>query len=286
MATELLIPSNSGCSCIEPQPGFQTLFKEFGSAKCDAERVHRVCVERVSHEADSIRLHGAVDLPEHERDVAERAGQQIGSGFEFADAFRVRLGSRPIPGNVRLERSSRVIRKDEVRVVPDRAVQRIENPPVLLLRWRSLQQSPRSDMRAPGVPTPPRSQNRGRWPVCIAAWPFPHWAGSFVLRGIFPPEPGCTPRGRAAGLQSASRFTRAACRAWETLTGNFVLYLEDVRQVPVVILGPQVDAVGSTNQLRGDAQPLALLADAALEQVGAPCSLRAIERTSSFLPLN
>ena len=123
----------------EPQPGFQTLFKEFGSAKCDAERVHRVCVERVSHEADSIRLHGAVELPEHERDVAERAGQQIGSGFQFADAFRVRLGSRPIPGNVRLERSSRVIRKDEVRVVPDRAVQRIENPPVLLLRWRSLQ---------------------------------------------------------------------------------------------------------------------------------------------------
>ena len=79
----------------EPQPGFQALIKAVGGTKCDAERVHRVRVERDSHEAISIRFYGAAELSEHERDVAKGTRQQIRPGFQFADAFRVRLPQPP-----------------------------------------------------------------------------------------------------------------------------------------------------------------------------------------------
>ena len=52
--------------------------------------------------------------------------------------------------------------------------------------------------------------------------------------------------------------------------GDLVLHLEDVRQVAIVGLRPQVVAVGRANQLSADAQHLAALAHAALQHVGHP----------------
>ncbi len=50
-------------------------------------------------------------------------------------------------------------------------------------------------------------------------------------------------------------------------TGDFVLYLEDVIQLPVIGLRPEVIAVVRPNQLRGNAQRLARLAHATFQHV-------------------
>ncbi len=46
---------------------------------------------------------------------------------------------------------------------------------------------------------------------------------------------------------------------------DLVLHREDVLQVPVVTLGPEMISVGHVDQLRGDPEPVAGLANAALQ---------------------
>ena len=50
--------------------------------------------------------------------------------------------------------------------------------------------------------------------------------------------------------------------------GELVLNCEDVRQVPVVTLGPDVAAAASVDQLGGDPDPLPHLANASFEDMG------------------
>src|SRR6516162_3330078 len=52
--------------------------------------------------------------------------------------------------------------------------------------------------------------------------------------------------------------------------GNLVLYGEDVAEVAVVAIGPDVSAGDCIDQLRGDAHPIAGLADAPFEDVAHP----------------
>ena len=66
--------------------------------------------------------------------------------------------------------------------------------------------------------------------------------------------------------------------------GDVILHCEDIRELTVEPLGPQMTAIGRGDELRGHAKAVARPADAALENVVTP-SASAIRRTSVFCPL-
>src|SRR5712671_1159486 len=226
----------------EVQPGLQTFLKTVGCAERDADRLQDPRVEWITREVLLVQLYRAVNFAEHECDVAEGARQEIESGVDFAHALRVRLRSRPIPLNASLETGPRVICPGEFRVEPDGVVQRIENSPALVPRWRSLQDflaEVRAREACPcqrivGLDVDRLLVELGSFfdiaqgPACLEVISLQN---EVVRADIGLPVhcPMAIPQRDAQGLSN--------------LLCNLVLYLENVDEVAVVGLGPQMRSV-------------------------------------------
>ena len=74
-------------------------------------------------------------------------------------------------------------------------------------------------------------------------------------------------RGRGSHERSLGARRQTDCQRLSHGAGDFVLKSEQVPKLAVVAIGPQNVSVAPVDQLRGDAQLAAGLADAALEHV-------------------